>query len=782
MQASSFDAMRMAATLVSAAIILAALYFGRDILVPLALAFLLSFALNPAVLWLRRLGSPQLISVITVITVVFVVLAGFALVLGAQVRSLSAELPTYQTTIQNKLTALRDSLKAPGVFDGALKTIGTLQHEVEKKPAPEAADSPAPAQRVELVPTSESPVRQALSWLARAAEPLATAAIVIVFVFLALLDRHDIRDRFLRMLGGNLHRSTNAMDEAGARISKYLLMQLVVNTTYGIPIAAGLWMIGVPGALLWGTVAAVMRFIPYIGPVISAMFPLALAFAIDPGWHMVLWTAALIVGLELLSNNIVEPMLYGSSTGLSAMSLIASAIFWTALWGPVGLILSTPLTVCLLVVGRHLPQLQFLDIMLGSTPALDLPTRIYQRLIAGDFDEAIEIANTAIEASSVSEFYNDAGLGILRQASENHGSVATAEHRLRIVNGMDALLDDIGEAYPPAIDPATVPAVICIGGKWEVDTIAAAMLTHALALKGIAAHHRPAASIGADYIARLDLEGADTVCLSYFTSEPTIPARHFCRRLRRRWPRLRIVLAFWNAPAELLTDDTIASIGADVVVTSIEEAVQRIHQMLMPGEEMDYVQPEVPEDEAERVRALHATGALDGHAREQLDALAMRAADVFDTNFAMVSLIDETREVVAGKSGTLPRSLVDDAGGVLAMSREHSICGHVVANGETLVVPDIERDPRFADNPSLDLRGMRFYAGAPLRTAEGFVLGTLCILDPEPRALADSEVTLLESMAADVMGIIADDAAKQAAPDTSPQTVSTATIGQVVPE
>ena len=782
MRISSIDAVRIAATLVSGGIILAALYFGRDILVPLALAFLLSFALNPAVLRLRRLGFPQILAVISVITVVFCVLAGFGLVLGAQVRSLSAELPTYQTTIRDKLSALRQSLKAPGVFDGALETIGTLRQEVEEKPSPQSSTPGPQVQRVEVVPTTESPFRQAITWLARAAEPLATAGIVIVFVFLALLDRHDIRDRFLRMLGGNLHRSTDAMDEAGARISKYLLMQLVVNTTYGIPIALGLWVIGVPGALLWGTVAAVMRFIPYVGPVISAIFPVALAFAIDPGWHMVLWTIALIIVLELVSNNIVEPMLYGSSTGLSAMSLIASAIFWTALWGPIGLILSTPLTVCLLVVGRHLPQLQFLDILLGSTPALDLPTRIYQRLIADDAEEAIEIANSAIETGSVTEFYNGVGIEILRLASEDHGSVATAEHRLRIANGMDALLEDIREQNPTNIDPQTTPTVICIGGKWEMDTIAATMLTHALLLKDVAAHSRPAASINADYIAKLDLEGADTVCLSYFANEPTIPARHFCRRLRQRWPDLRIVLALWNASAELLTDEAIKNIGADEVVTSIEEAVQRIHQMRLPGQEQGYLQPEIPANDADRVSALNATGVLDGHAQEKLDAIAKRAADVFDTNFAMVSLIDEKREIVAGKSGTLPRSLVDDTGEMLTMPRDRSICGHVVANGDTLVIPDIERDPRFADNPALDIRGVRFYAGAPLRTADGFVIGTLCVLDPEPRILEESEVAILESMAADVMEIITNDAVEAEVPEKSDKDLSTATVGQAIPK
>jgi predicted PurR-regulated permease PerM len=239
---------------------------------------------------------------------------------------------------------------------------------------------------VELVPTSQTPFEQAFTWLARLLEPLTVAGIILIFVFLALIDRTDLRDRLLRLLGGNVHRSTESMEEAGARVSKYLVMQIAVNVSYGVPMALGLWFIGIPGALLWGCMAAVLRFVPYLGPLISAIFPIALAFATDTGWSMVLWTIVLILFLELVSNNIVEPLLYGSSTGLSAISLITAAMFWTALWGPVGLILSTPLTVCLLVLGRNLPQLHFLDTLLGSTPVLDLPTRIYQRLIANDPD------------------------------------------------------------------------------------------------------------------------------------------------------------------------------------------------------------------------------------------------------------------------------------------------------------------------------------------------------------------------------------------------------------
>ncbi len=778
------DIVRVAAGLVAAAVVIAALYYGRDVLIPLACAFLISFALSPPVTRLVRFGLPRILSVILVMAMMLGLIGGLAFILGSQLRGLSQDLPAYQQTIQTKLTALREELKVPAFFDRAMKTVKSVQENVEE-PSPPSAAAEAP-QRVEVIQKPRDPFEMATEWLGTLLEPLATAGIVFIFVFLALLDRGDLRDRLLRMLGGNLHRSTDAVEEAGKRISKYLLMQLVVNVTYGIPMALGLWLIGVPGALLWGTVAAVMRFVPYIGPMLSAIFPIGLAFAVDPGWSMVLWTIALIVTLELLSNNIVEPLLYGTSTGLSAMSLIASATFWTTLWGPLGLILATPLTVCLLVIGRNIPQLAFLDTLLGSMPALDLPTRIYQRLLADDPEEAIEIATAEIEAASPRQFYNDVAIPVLQLASEDYLGKATAEHRLRVTNGMDALIDELREDYPPALAPDTKPAVICIGGKWEVDSLASEMLAHALALDGIPADHRPASAVSVASLAKLDLAGADTVCLAYFTPNPAAPARYLCRRLRRRWPHVRIVLALWNAPAPLLESDTRTTLGADEVVTSIEEAIRRIHLIVAPEEAEDALKAEIPEDEDERVAALAATGVLSGDAREDLDALAVRAADVFNVGFAVISAIDEDREYIIGQSRKLPGDRTDDGTGpdgtgMLVIPREEAVCNHVLASDEPLVVSDTERDPRFADNPTLARWNARFYAGAPLRSADGHVFGAICLLDSEPHTLDEREIELLATMAADAVALIAGEEAA-GEPRSILPLPATATVGQKVPD
>lgn len=776
--ATETDITKTAAWLITAAVVITALYVGQSILVPLAIAFLISFVLTPLVNWLSRHGLPRVVSTGLVMLVLVAFLGGLGLLMGTQLRTLSAELPTYQSTIREKIGTIVSNMKGPSFLDGALETVQTVQKEAQTAAPPQEA-----VQKVEVVPAATSPFETALAWVAPALEPLATAGIVLVFVFLALLDRGDLRDRLIRLFGGNLHRTTDALEEAGKRISKYLLMQLVVNVSYGIPMALGLWFIGVPGWLLWGTLAALMRFIPYVGPLLSAIFPVALAFAVDPNWEMVIWTVALIAFLELISNNIIEPLLYGTSTGLSAISLIAAATFWTALWGPVGLILSTPLTVCLLVLGRNLPQLQVFDTLLGSTPVLDIPTRIYQRLLAGDPQEAIEIVESTIEADDVASFYHNYGLDVLRKVGDDYLNTSRAEHRLRVANGMDVMLDDLREEYPPSaqILAATqaTPRVACIGGKWEIDSVASEMLLHTLALDGISGLQRREGVITGRYIEKLALEGIDVVCLSYFSRDPASNAKNFCRRLRQRWPKMKIVLALWNAPDALLAPEAFKALGADEVVTSIDEARRRIHRMLAPEEAVLLQTAEAPDNDHERIKVLASTNVLSGEYREDLDALAKRAADVFNVKFAVISAIDKEHEFIIGQSIDLPGHVTRDGSDMITMPRSEAICDHVVASGQTLVVNDTQRDPRFSDHPAIELWHTRFYAGAPLTTADGAVLGALCLLDLEPRKLDDDDITLLNTMAADVVSLITGEEAQEV--EASSKEKASAIVGQILP-
>lgn len=773
-----------------AALIITGLYVGRDILIPLALAVLLGFVLSPLVTRLRRWGLPRLLAVLTVTALALGLIGGSLVFMGSEVRTLSAELPTYQSTIKQKFDRLRAAVRAPGMFDGLTRTMSMVQREATKIAAPTPADG-ARVQLVEIREGSETQLQSALQWVERVATPLVDAGIVMVFMFLVLLDRLDLRDRLIRLMGANLHRATDAMDEAGERISSYLIMQLWVNLSYGVPMALGLWLLGIPGAFLWGALAAVMRYVPYIGPMISAVFPLTLAFAVDPGWSLFFWTLGLIALLEMISNNVVEPWLYGSSTGLSAISLIVAATFWTALWGPVGLVMSTPLTVCLLVIGRYLPALQFLDVLLGSQPALDAPTRLYQRLLGGDVDEAVELGQElTAEAGSTAGFYESTALPVLRMAVADYQSVSTSEHRLRIITGMESLIDELLDLQPAAASQSS-PLVLCLGGKWEVDTLAARMLAHALNLEGSSARSEPALASRPEALAELQQAAPRTVCISLFAPEPLASARRMCRRVRQRWPAARIVLCAWNLDEKSAADPALANrLGADALACSFVEALLHTQQTL--GETAtEWEAAPTPDNDVARVRLLRASGVLDKPELVALfDHTAQRAAAIFDVSAAMVSFVDESQQHARGFHGAL-RATVDGEESALtnaeqlSLPRALSLCGHVVASNEVLVVPDLGKDPRFAANPELRTKGLRFYAAAPLRMKRGGAIGALCLLDTEPAQLNERDTKLLQAMANDLMQAIADSAdhpeVEQATHEPPPEDKPSATVGQVLP-
>ena len=739
--------------LLAAAIVVAALYFGRELLIPLALATLLAFVLAPLTTRIRRLGVPRGIAVAAVVSITLGALLGSSVFIAGQIRELGRELPTYQSNIAQKFDRLREQLRAPGIFTEASRVIDAVESEIAETQVQMEARSAnvRPPSRVEVVPTSPGAYETVTGWVARIGPPAALFAITLIYLVLLLLNPEDLRDRLVRLLGGSVHRATDALNDAGQRVSRYLTMQLAVNLSYAVPMAAALWLIGVPGALLWGLLSAVLRFIPYVGSLIGAVFPLLLAFAVDPGWSMVGWTLALILVLELISNNFVEPWLYGSSTGLSAISLIVAATFWTALWGPIGLVLSTPLTVCLLVIGRHLPQLAFLDVMLGSRPALELPNRMYQRLLTGNTADAMELAEESVAASSPRQFYEDVGIPLLRMAAvDHHSTEASAEHRHHIITGMSAVLDELRTRHS-AERPQTPLEALCIGGRWTVDTLGAGMVAHALALDGVAvaAAPTPAGAVTAELIASLGAGGAKVFVLSYFSPQPEKHAQYLCRRLKRRWPESKVVLALWNVEGADLAAIPLADWCADAAVGSINTLVAEVAARLDRVSLLGWTAAPVGAKETERVRALRDSGVLDESLRITFDSAARRAADIFDVPLAMVTLLDEQWQFIHGDSAKAGR--LGPGAPERGVERSASLCGHVVADGAAIVVPDVQRDPRFAGNPALIEKAIRFYAGAPLRDAHGHVLGTLCLLDTQPRTLSLRDAKLLQSLADELM-------------------------------
>lgn len=761
--ASVLPGLRWLIGLLIASVIIAALFFGRDILIPLALAVLLGFLLDPAVTRLKRWGVPRMVATLLVVVLALGLLTGMGFYLGKQIQRLSADLPTYQHTIKEKLKNLRALSSGPSIWDGAFKTFDTVEGEISKVTA-ESGRSQRPVQKVEVVRESAKPLETIMQWLDKVSEPVAMLGIVLLFVILILFDRDDLRDRLLRLLGGNLHVATDALDEASDRIGKYLRMQFIVNVTYGIPMAAGLWFIGVPGAMLWGVLATIMRFVPYVGPLISAIFPVALAFAVAPGWDMLLWTVGLILVLELISNNVIEPWLYGSSTGLSTLAIIIAATFWTALWGPIGLILSTPLTVCCLVLGRYLPGLKFMEVLLGSQPVLDAPQRLYQRLLADDVNGAIELAENEIAKrlpgkaadkdrfDAVLAFYGEVALPCLQLAYRHHKENATPEHRMRLSNGMEDVLEELLDAYPAQGVDANFSLrgrVHCAGLRWEVDALAADMAAHSLKLNGLpatSASHALTAAFGVE-----ESEGWGDVqwlVLSSFHAQPQAMVRQIMRRVRRRYPQIRMVLALWNAVPSVLNDASIERMGATAVATGLQEMVLRLEQLVSPEQATQgYVPAQLPDDDAARVHHLHQSGALSAELLPLYKDVALKAANAFNVKYAQVSLVDHAWVHTPGSLLVRKQKTDEEAG----LPRDISICSYVVRDSEALVVEDVARDPRFADNPALEEAEVKFYAGVPLKGKKGEVLGTLCIMHDAPRTMSPDEMEVLQNMAQELL-------------------------------
>jgi hypothetical protein len=389
---------------------------------------------------------------------------------------------------------------------------------------------------------------------------LASAGLVVILLFLMLQQRRELRDRLLRLMGGDPSQMAEALSESAKRVSRYLVAQVTVNLGYGVPMALGLWWIGVPGAWLWGGLAALLRFVPYLGPAVGAIFPLVLAFAVDPGWSMVLWTLGLIALLELVSNNVVEPLVYGDRTGVSSLAVLLSAVFWAALWGPIGLVLAL---------------LRFLDVLLSSEPVFDDATQLYHRLIAGDLDEAEDMAYLEVKQHSLRDFYSKTALPMLALAAGQQTRGATAVQRQNLIEGTARFVRELqaDDTAAQAIRAQPV-SILCLGLRTDLDTLSAEMLAHALAAAGQPARALPlegwGKTLAKDQDAALLVRRIHLCTLS---TTPQTQARIMCRRLRRRWPSAEIVLVAWCGAGSLATVENLGDMGVDEVAFQLGSLV-----------------------------------------------------------------------------------------------------------------------------------------------------------------------------------------------------------------
>ncbi len=579
------------ATILLTVATIAALYLGRDVLIPLALAILLSFALGPPVTWLYRRGLPRVPAVLAVMFLVTLLLGGFAALVASQLTQLAQQLPTYEANLRVKAREVAEAAPSGGVVNRAADLMRDLNREIDKitqsgeTPDTSANASPEPPRPipVEIHEPPEKPLSALAGLVGPLIQPIATAGIVLVFIVFVLLQREDLRDRMIRLFGMNdVHRATAAISDGAKRIGRYLLMQLVVNLLYGIPVGVGLYLIGVPNALLWGLLATVLRFVPYLGPILAAASPIALSLAVDPSWTTPLLTIALFVLLELFTNNVLEPWLYGASTGLSPLALIVAAVFWTTLWGPVGLLLATPLTVCLVVLGRHVPQLHIFEVLLGDTPVLEPDVKFYQRLLAGDRHDAEEVAEDMLEERPLSEVLGRIVLPALTLADLDRQRGALAPARAREIAGwVQEIVDGLAETATSTAEPtATVPAaslrVLSVGARGPADVAAASMVAHLLRRAGIATEVSDASTL---MRAPEQIGGFDAICVSYVDPEALRQARRLVGRLRARLAGdARICLGLYGlAPNEI--DSARTTTQADMVVASLGQAVKKLAEL-----------------------------------------------------------------------------------------------------------------------------------------------------------------------------------------------------------
>jgi predicted PurR-regulated permease PerM len=594
---------------VVAVVTIAALYFARVVLIPFALAVLFTFILTPVVRLLERAHLGRAFSSLLVVVLTLGTCVSLGWGVSKQVGQVVNQLPSYKLNIKEKLASLHWS--ESHVLHNASETVTEISKDLAAKPAPASSDS---AQSLEATrPTNNRPatLRQPvpvqvisppslpLESLQSILGLLARALIVVVFTIFMLIRREDLRNRLISLIGhGHIHLITQTLDEASSRVSKYLLMQFLVNAGYGIFIGMGLYFIGLPGALLWGVIVGILRFLPYIGPPLGGIMPLLLSMAVFDGWSKPLLVLGLFVITELAISNLVEPMLYGAHTGISSLAIVMAAIFWTAIWGPIGLVLSTPLTVCLLVVGRHAPQLRFLHILLGDEPPLTPESRFYQRLLAMDYEEAREVLQKCLKEMSLEELYENVMIPALGLAEQDrHQNLLQDENERFISQSTRELIDELweprnGENTPEsegaraetllrtvAAHPTRSLNILCVPARDEADEIVGTMLAQLLQRAG---HQAECLEVDSaeHMLAQIAREKPDIVCISALPPFAIPAVRALYGRMHGQNPNQRIIVGLWHFSGDATKLGRRLALKDDSgVFTTLAELVHGVREM-----------------------------------------------------------------------------------------------------------------------------------------------------------------------------------------------------------
>jgi predicted PurR-regulated permease PerM len=583
-------------------LVIACLYWAKAVLIPVALAVLLTFLLNPVVRLLQRRWLPRTPAVLLVVVLAFSVLGGIGWTVTRQLTTLAYELPRYQENLKQKMSDLRELGKG-GIIERLQTTLKEVTGELQKATPPPPEIQPSggeSAQRPVGDPEKPVPVvieAPSMIWqLPALLEPLASAGLVIVLVIFMLIQYADLRSRLIRLAGyGHSTIATKALDEAGQRISRYLLMQAIINGSFGLAVGVGIFLIGVPYAILWGFLAAVLRFIPYIGPVVSAVFPSALSLAVFPGWGQPIMVISLILVLELASNMVMEPLLYGQSAGVSEVALLVAVAFWTWLWGAVGLFLATPMTVCLGVLGKYIPQLEFMGVLLSDEPAMEASTNYYQRLVAQDQDEAAALADEYLDTHTLAAVYDEVLIPALNAAKRDRDLGTLTEEDVQfIVRATREIVEDLAlrQSQPTPSSSATAEAptrasavrqsaqILGCPAHDEADELALLMLRQLLDPTEYSLQVISAEMLTAEVLSVVEEQRVGLICIASLPPGALAPTRYLCKRLRARFPECKIVVGRWglredwDKPQALLREA-----GADEVGMTLQETSNQVMQL-----------------------------------------------------------------------------------------------------------------------------------------------------------------------------------------------------------
>jgi len=595
-------------------VVIAGLYFGRQVLIPFAFAVVLAFLFTPLVSWLQRLHLGRVPAVLLVLVLSFSALGSVGWVVTGQLMDIVDQFPSYRSNIDKKVLALRNA--RTNHLRTATNTVTELNAELSaasqaaiEKPPLSARSRPVPVQVAQPPSSAPQYLRAVLGPLAGVME---TGGMVIVFTLFMLIKREDLRNRVIRLAGtGQINVMTRALDDASRRLSRYLFLQFVMNGCYGILFGTLVYIIGVPHALLCGVLGGLLRFIPYVGTPIATFVSVAIALAVLPGWHQAALVVASFIILELILVNIVEPWLYGAHTGISSLAILVAAVFWAMLWGPVGLILSTPLTVCLILLGRYVPHLSFLDVLLGDEAVLPAEAQYYQRLLAFDDEEAHDIAESYLKNNAIGSFYDSILIPALA-LSERDRHVNSLEERSAkfVTSSTRELVEELGDRLPATqssepvmlfnADPigpghsidriASSPRIVCLAAVDEADEIVALMVQQLLQQLGCTVQ-----LLQSDHktiIHDATIHSAQFVIVSAMPPFAAGPARLLCKSLRARRPDLKIVLGLWGFEGGVeKAKERLGPGCADLVATNLQQVISYVAESLQPT----HAQPEMAE-------------------------------------------------------------------------------------------------------------------------------------------------------------------------------------------